>query len=360
MKFIQKEMGCEFFVLDTEIMIVNNNLFKYQIFPKSEYLSSFIKYLNSDKKIEVKNLNRYIEVPSDILNKIIDKFLKLKLIRLVEVDEIVQGAEFIEQSLDPRFGTQLLWMNQFTNDAPKLLSNIKNLEVCIIGAGALGSSLALKLSAMGIKNISIWDGDKVELDNLTRQYLYTDKASQNNEYKVDELKKIIKNFYPESNIRVHRKFINSYKSFYEIEKNTNLIIQTADFPKGKIDYWCNEYSIKNKIPVIFTHHKSVGPFYIPGKTACLACFENYINTQTNGYFKKYKEIVKNKPNQKNGSFITGQLMNEVIILNLFTRFFIKKDYDFSNSIFIINESDLSIDLLNFDLKHECQCRQGGI
>lgn len=50
----------------------------------------------------------------------------------------------------------------------KLLSS----KVLVIGAGGLGSPVALYLAAAGVGNIGIVDEDKIEISNLQRQILY--------------------------------------------------------------------------------------------------------------------------------------------------------------------------------------------
>ena len=52
---------------------------------------------------------------------------------------------------------------------------LKQAHVLIIGAGGLGSPVALYLAAAGVGNITIVDGDHVELTNLQRQILFTTK-----------------------------------------------------------------------------------------------------------------------------------------------------------------------------------------
>ena len=43
----------------------------------------------------------------------------------------------------------------------------------IVGAGGLGSPVAIYLSALGIGKIGIIDNDKVEISNLARQIIFT-------------------------------------------------------------------------------------------------------------------------------------------------------------------------------------------
>ncbi|MGM0381015.1 MAG: HesA/MoeB/ThiF family protein [bacterium] len=46
--------------------------------------------------------------------------------------------------------------------------------VLVIGAGGLGGPILYYLSALGVGNIGIVDGDKLEISNLQRQILYTE------------------------------------------------------------------------------------------------------------------------------------------------------------------------------------------
>ena len=46
-------------------------------------------------------------------------------------------------------------------------------KVFIVGAGGLGSPVALYLAAAGVGNICIIDGDVVDLSNLQRQIIHS-------------------------------------------------------------------------------------------------------------------------------------------------------------------------------------------
>lgn len=61
---------------------------------------------------------------------------------------------------------------EFSHEGQKFL---KESSILIIGVGGIGSPLALYLSAMGIGTLGLLDSDKIELSNLHRQVLYTEK-----------------------------------------------------------------------------------------------------------------------------------------------------------------------------------------
>ena len=52
---------------------------------------------------------------------------------------------------------------------------IFNASVLIIGAGGLGSPIAIYLASLGIGKIGVVDKDKVELSNLNRQIIFNTK-----------------------------------------------------------------------------------------------------------------------------------------------------------------------------------------
>lgn len=119
-----------------------------------------------------------------------------------------------------------------------------------------------------------------------------------------------------------------------IPHNSDLIIQTADYPIGKLDDWINKVSLKYNIPVIFSHFGSVGPFLIPSETGCLRCLDQFLDTKTNGLNSITKNFFQNIPNSKSPSFVTGTQLNELLILDIIKKFWISDEYrDFYNKVY---------------------------
>ena len=71
-----------------------------------------------------------------------------------------------------RYGRQIILEEMGLEGQAKLLRS----KVLIIGAGGLGSPVALYLAAAGVGTIGIVDGDKVDLSNLHRQILHPTPA----------------------------------------------------------------------------------------------------------------------------------------------------------------------------------------
>lgn len=79
-------------------------------------------------------------------------------------------------------------------------SLFENIKVGIIGYGGGGSHIGQQLAHLGVKNITIFDYDKIEDTNLNRLIggVYTDikKAM----FKIDIAKRVIKRIFPKSNL----------------------------------------------------------------------------------------------------------------------------------------------------------------
>ena len=59
-------------------------------------------------------------------------------------------------------------------------------NVLIVGAGGLGSPIAIYLAAMGIGKIGIIDKDKVEISNLTRQIIFSTSDIKNFNFRCNK------------------------------------------------------------------------------------------------------------------------------------------------------------------------------
>jgi adenylyltransferase/sulfurtransferase len=70
----------------------------------------------------------------------------------------------------------------------------------VIGAGGLGSPVALFLGSAGVGRITLVDGDKVDLTNLQRQVLYT--TASVGKQKTEEAKKALASLNPEVDVQV--------------------------------------------------------------------------------------------------------------------------------------------------------------
>ena len=78
--------------------------------------------------------------------------------------------KFTKKQID-RYSRQIILKKIGTIGQKKIL----RASVLIVGAGGLGSPVAIYLAALGIGNIGIIDKDVVEISNLSRQIIFSSK-----------------------------------------------------------------------------------------------------------------------------------------------------------------------------------------
>ena len=95
-----------------------------------------------------------------------------------------------------RYSRQIILKKIGLTGQKKLLES----KVLIVGAGGLGSPIAIYLAALGIGKIGIVDKDNVEISNLSRQIIFTTSDIKKNKSSaaIKKLRKINPNLQLQS------------------------------------------------------------------------------------------------------------------------------------------------------------------
>ncbi len=139
------------------------------------------------------------------------------------------------------FEKQLL-IDEFSEQLQK---NIFSTKCLVIGAGGIAHPLLTYLASTGFGDISIADGDKVELSNLHRQFHFN--ANDLNKGKAEVLKEKLKNEYEFVNIRSINKFLEE-KDLFELIEHHDLIFDASD--NFETRYISNDICHEHKKPLI--------------------------------------------------------------------------------------------------------------
>lgn len=102
---------------------------------------------------------------------------------------------------------------------------IKNSKILIVGAGGLGSPVALYLAAAGIGTLGIVDFDNVEESNLQRQIIFT--TNEIGKSKLESAKKSIQELNPNVIVNLYNEELTS-KNAMEILKEYDIVIDGTD------------------------------------------------------------------------------------------------------------------------------------
>ena len=100
-----------------------------------------------------------------------------------------------------------------------------NAHAVIIGAGALGSNVAIALAASGVGRITVRDFDTIDISNLQRQTAYT--TFQAGMYKVEQLRNRMLEINPEIDVITFPYPVRS-DNINELTDNCDIIVEGSD------------------------------------------------------------------------------------------------------------------------------------
>ena len=175
--------------------------------------------------------------------------------------------KFTKKQID-RYSRQIILKKIGVIGQKKLLKS----RVLIVGAGGLGSPIAIYLAASGIGKIGIIDKDNVEISNLNRQIIFTSSDIKKNKSSIaiNKLRKI----NPDLKLQSFNKKLTA-KNINQIAKNFDLIVDGSD--NFRTRFLINDYCLENqKILVSGAISKFDGQVYTfnfsKKKSPCLRCF----------------------------------------------------------------------------------------
>lgn len=111
----------------------------------------------------------------------------------------------------------------------------------IVGAGGLGSPVAMYLAASGIGKLMICDSDTVELTNLQRQIIHQTDAIGSG--KTHSAKKTLKGINPEVNIVALQEYVTEDK-LHQLVKEADIVVDASD-----------NFVTRHNINKVCCHHK---------------------------------------------------------------------------------------------------------
>jgi len=135
-----------------------------------------------------------------------------------------------------------LLLNEFDENS---ILRLTSARILIVGAGGLGCPAALYLATAGVRNIKWVDPDNVEISNLPRQVIFTEKDL--NIPKVSAGKRMLSNIVPEVNIDA----IHDQADETNLDKliaGCEIVLDCTD--RFKTRHLINKFCIQNKVPLV--------------------------------------------------------------------------------------------------------------
>jgi len=167
-----------------------------------------------------------------------------------------------------RYSRNILLAEVGSKGQEKLLAG----RVLLIGAGGLGSSAGMYLTAAGVGTIGIVDSDKVELSNLQRQIMHT--HADVGRPKVISAAESMTALNSDVNVRTYEKRLTAENALGIVRSYDFVIDATDNFPsKFLVADACHFAGIPYSHAGIMRFEGQTITV-IPGKTTCYRCMFN--------------------------------------------------------------------------------------
>ena len=250
--------------------------------------------------------------------------------------------KFTKKQID-RYSRQIILKKIGVIGQKKLLKA----SVLIVGAGGLGSPIAIYLAALGIGKIGIIDKDNVEISNLSRQIIFStnDIKKSKSVVAINKLKKI----NPDIQVQSFKKKL-TIRNINQIAKNFDLIVDGSD--NFRTRFLINDYCLKNKkILVSGAISKFDGQVYVfnflKKKSPCLRCFIPKIPNNPDVDNCEYEGVLGTL-----GGIIGSIQANEVVkeILGI--------GDTLCGNILIIDALKLTFRKVKLNKRPDCYCNEG--
>ncbi len=143
-------------------------------------------------------------------------------------------------------------------------------SVLVIGAGGLGSPVALYLAAAGVGKLGILDFDRVDLSNLQRQLLH--ETSDVGRPKVESARERIQAINPNVDVVTHETMLSSQNALDVLRPYDVVVDGTDNFP---VRYLVNDATQLLKKPLVYGsiyQWEGQASVFLPGpETPCYRC-----------------------------------------------------------------------------------------
>ncbi len=201
--------------------------------------------------------------------------------QLLELEVVEDAAD--DERIDPadleRFDRQIRYFSDIgsvnTPTPSECQERLGEAKIAVLGVGGLGGWSALTLACIGIGEMWLIDGDRVEISNLNRQVLYSE--ADVGLLKVECAASRLRAFNSGVKITTEARRLESEQDIAEFIAGSDFVIDAADWPAHDIERWCNSACYEAGIPYITMSHfppvARIGPLYVPGVTGCFVCQE---------------------------------------------------------------------------------------
>lgn len=244
-------------------------------------------------------------------------FFTLRRLVAIGIFQVQSKSTYRLAELDfERFKCQIAYFDNCNSpgiDSHKMQEKLCSAKIAIIGLGALGGMIAQIMLASGVRKIDLIDGDRVELSNLPRQFLFGE--SDLGKKKVSALARKLRSFDKLAVLSPICKHIDSERLAQNIIRKGvyDLVFLCADTPSLHISAWVGRACLETETPYISMAGPWVGPLYIPGVSPCYICQSRFNSREFSDIHSYVSEHLGGEPSGIRPSFPAGPTITAGLI-----------------------------------------------
>ncbi len=239
------------------------------IIRKSDITKQLLKHISKQpqKQDLLQSLATEFSIPLSLADKLVTKLIKAGALETFTTTELLSP-------LYKRYETQLSFFDLLQPSSTlakkiKWQQRLSQLHIAIIGIGGIGNYAALSFAAMGIGDITLIDDDVVDISNLNRQILFSEKdtGKMKTEMAAEKLAQLNSNCHFNTVNQQIRKPADLENIFRKLKKKPDLIFISAD--TLQLPIWINELKKELASPFIKASYQGatgfIGPLIEPGR-----------------------------------------------------------------------------------------------
>jgi ThiF family len=182
-----------------------------------------------------------------------------------------------------RFDRQLPYLAEL-GDPRDVQRRLRAGRVVVLGCGGLGTWALGAMASVGIGSFVLVDHDTIELSNLNRQILYGE--ADLGRPKVTVAAEWLRRFDPTIEVLTMSHRVEGPGDLVAAVDGADALVLVADWPPYDLARWVNEACLAGGVPFITAGQQppllKIGPTYLPGRGACLACHEHQVRRARRG------------------------------------------------------------------------------
>lgn len=276
-----------------------------------------------DEKFDsIFKLLKYVSVPKeekDIMTFMNDNKISKDIFDLCKQKKYITCNRWVIDSDENKADYKnRLYVDCCYDNSQKILSNIRDSILINIGCGGIGNYLIYAYASFLPKKIIMIDGDVVSISNMNRQIFFD--GSDVGKLKCDVLKEKLNKRFPSVKYEVYPEFgtLELLRGILEeIEDKKNVIITISGDNNTTVRdsiLVAAEYKVPCLNAGYLNDYSVIGPFFIPGYSACPFCTDLGSDYEENGYkeLEKFNSFYRAPSSFMNSSMASAMAMTDIL------------------------------------------------